>query len=145
MLPIWLTHLSQGGIADRCLRVGEYPCTVQSLYPFTRIKTWRHPTFLLVPTHLLTSVSCITCQEQQIVIRSSVSISAEFEVGVLVPKSICSYTVNVANKRTGFIQSPTYPGAYPKDLICTYQFIGRSNQRIRLEFRDFDLFFGGPQ
>lgn len=71
--------------------------------------------------------------------------SAEFEVGVLVPKTICSYTVNVAQKRTGFIMSPTYPGAYPKNIMCTYQFTGKSNQRIRLEFRDFDLFFGGPQ
>lgn len=72
-------------------------------------------------------------------------LSAEFEVGVLVPKSICSYTVNVAQKRTGFIMSPTYPGSYPKDIMCTYQFTGKTDQRIRLEFRDFDLFFGGPQ
>lgn len=70
---------------------------------------------------------------------------AEFEVGVLVPKTICSYTVNVAQKRGGSILSPTYPGAYPKDMLCTYQFIGKESQRIRLEFRDFDLFFGGPQ
>lgn len=53
--------------------------------------------------------------------------------------------MNVAQKRTGFIMSPTYPGAYPKNILCTYQFTGKTSQRIRLEFRDFDLFFGGPQ
>jgi len=47
--------------------------------------------------------------------------------------------------KTGALISPTYPGAYPKDMSCTYQFLGESNQRVRLEFRDFDLFFGGPQ
>ena len=41
--------------------------------------------------------------------------------------------------------SPTYPGTYPKDLHCSYQFIGRENQRLRIEFRDFDLFYGGAQ
>ena len=41
--------------------------------------------------------------------------------------------------------SPTYPGTYPKALDCAYKFIGEPGQRIRLEFRDFDLFYGGAQ
>lgn len=53
--------------------------------------------------------------------------------------------MNFNDNRTGNIISPTYPGAYPKDMSCTYQFTGKSSQRVRIEFRDFDLFFGGPQ
>lgn len=72
-------------------------------------------------------------------------ISAEYEVGTPAPSTPCTFTVDAAIKRTGNILSPTYPGAYPKDLVCSYQFIGQPSQRVRLEFRDFDLFFGGPQ
>ena len=70
---------------------------------------------------------------------------AEFDVGQPVIGSPCSYVINFAQKRTGFLVSPTYPGAYPKDMSCTYQFIGKPGQRVRIEFRDFDLFYGGPQ
>ena len=38
-----------------------------------------------------------------------------------------------------------FPGTYPKDLHCSYQFVGKPNQRLRIEFRDFDLFYGGAQ
>lgn len=57
----------------------------------------------------------------------------------------CNFLVKGAVKPTGLILTPTYPGAYPKALYCSYQFLGASGERIRLEFRDFDLFFGGPQ
>lgn len=70
---------------------------------------------------------------------------SEYEVGTPAPHSPCSFTVHSTRKRTGVILSPTYPGAYPKALHCTYQFVGKPGQRVRLEFRDFDLFFGGPQ
>ncbi|GLV44216.1 uncharacterized protein CBL_12488 [Carabus blaptoides fortunei] len=69
---------------------------------------------------------------------------SEYEVGTPAPHSPCSFTVHSTRKRTGVILSPTYPGAYPKALHCTYQFVGQPGQRVRLEFRDFDLFFGGP-
>ncbi|KYN07265.1 Suppressor of lurcher protein 1, partial [Cyphomyrmex costatus] len=61
------------------------------------------------------------------------------------PSTPCTFTIHAEIKRNGSILSPTYPGTYPKDLICSYQFVGRRGQRVRLEFRDFDLFFGGPQ
>ncbi|RZC35068.1 CUB domain containing protein, partial [Asbolus verrucosus] len=70
--------------------------------------------------------------------------SAEYEVGAPVAGSPCSFLVKGGVKQTGMILSPTYPGAYPKALVCNYQFLGVPGQRIRLEFRDFDLFFGGP-
>ncbi|XP_063703683.1 tolloid-like protein 2 isoform X2 [Culicoides brevitarsis] len=69
---------------------------------------------------------------------------SEYEVGTPVVGSPCSYVVNFAQKRTGVIISPTYPGAYPKAMSCTYQFIGKPGQRVRIEMRDFDLFYGGP-
>ncbi|XP_058800648.1 dorsal-ventral patterning tolloid-like protein 1 isoform X3 [Phymastichus coffea] len=70
--------------------------------------------------------------------------ASEYEIGTPAPTLPCSFTVHSDVKRTGNIISPTYPGAYPKDLVCSYQFIGTPRQRVRLEFRDFDLFFGGP-
>lgn len=69
--------------------------------------------------------------------------ASEYEIGTPVPSLPCSFIINATLKRTGNILSPTYPGTYPKDLVCTYQFIGKIGQRVRLEFRDFDLFFGG--
>ena len=30
-------------------------------------------------------------------------------------------------------------------MKCAYKFIGEQGQRIRLEFRDFDLFYGGAK
>ena len=40
---------------------------------------------------------------------------------------------------------PFHSGTYPKNIKCGYKFIGEPGQRIRLEFRDFDLFYGGAQ
>lgn len=71
--------------------------------------------------------------------------AAEYEVGTPAPSTPCSFKVESENKRNGSILSPTYPGTYPKGLTCSYQFIGVQGQRVRLEFRDFDLFFGGQQ
>lgn len=71
--------------------------------------------------------------------------AAVFEVGTPTPHAPCSYTVRASASRNGSLVSPTYPGAYPKDLFCSYTFLGLEGQRVRLEFRDFDLFYGGPQ
>ncbi|KYN17419.1 Cubilin [Trachymyrmex cornetzi] len=70
--------------------------------------------------------------------------ASEYEVGTPEPSTPCTFTIHAEIKRNGNILSPTYPGTYPKDLICSYQFVGHRGQRVRLEFRDFDLFFGGP-
>nr|XP_012138294.1 PREDICTED: cubilin isoform X3 [Megachile rotundata] len=70
--------------------------------------------------------------------------ASEYEVGTPAPSTPCSFTVNSEHKRSGNILSPTYPGTYPKGLTCSYKFIGKHSQRVRLEFRDFDLYFGGP-
>lgn len=69
----------------------------------------------------------------------------EYEVGTPLSGGPCNFLVKGAVKPTGAILTPTYPGAYPKALFCSYQFLGAPGERIRMEFRDFDLFFGGPQ
>lgn len=71
--------------------------------------------------------------------------SAAFQLGTPSPISPCSFVVNSKAKRAGAILTPTYPGIYPKGMKCTYLFQGQPSQRVRLEFRDFDLFYGGPQ
>ncbi|XP_037867516.1 cubilin isoform X4 [Bombyx mori] len=70
--------------------------------------------------------------------------ASEFEVGTPVPNTLCSFIIEASKRKTGLLLSPTYPGIYPKDVTCNYLFSGQPGQRIRLEFRDFDLFFGGP-
>ncbi|KAF0294851.1 Dorsal-ventral patterning protein tolloid [Amphibalanus amphitrite] len=70
--------------------------------------------------------------------------ASKYELGTPIPGSPCSFEINHSNqKRKGLLVSPTYPGVYPKGLNCEYRFVGKPGQRIRLEFRDFDLFMGG--
>ncbi|KAK2715937.1 cubilin-like [Artemia franciscana] len=66
----------------------------------------------------------------------------KYLVGTTV-KSPCSYVINGTVKRTGEIYTPTYPGVYPKNLYCSFQLVGKKGQRILMEFRDFDIFYGG--
>ncbi|XP_046653387.1 bone morphogenetic protein 1-like isoform X1 [Daphnia pulicaria] len=68
----------------------------------------------------------------------------QFQVGTPVPRTTCNFTIDGLVKRQGDIMTPTYPGVYPKDMTCAYKFVGKKGQRIRLEFRDFDTFYGGP-
>lgn len=68
-----------------------------------------------------------------------------FVAGTPLPKQLCSYTIYSDQKKEGQLLSPTYPGVYPKNLRCQYSFFGNKGQRVRLEFMDFDLFYGGPQ
>lgn len=57
--------------------------------------------------------------------------------------TLCSHTIIATEKREGEFQSLTYPGFYVKGLKCSYKFIGRHKQRVRLEFLDLDLYSGG--
>lgn len=45
---------------------------------------------------------------------------AEYEIGTPVVGSPCSYVVNFAQKRTGVIVSPTYPGMYTQFFTNNY-------------------------
>jgi len=77
----------------------------------------------------------------------------KFRLGTPLPSSgslgeksdSCSFVIYSKSRKTGEIMTPTYPGIYPKNMECRYKFIGEPGQRLRLEFRDFDLFYGGAQ
>ncbi|XP_065293590.1 cubilin-like isoform X1 [Dermacentor albipictus] len=69
--------------------------------------------------------------------------ASRFLIGKPEPGSVCSFTIYGDQKREGDFFSPTYPGVYPKNLQCRYRFLGSRGQRVRLEFLDFDLFYGG--
>ncbi|KAG8192223.1 hypothetical protein JTE90_014084 [Oedothorax gibbosus] len=70
--------------------------------------------------------------------------AAQYVMGTPTPNAVCSYKVYSDRKREGDMLSPTYPGVYPKNLRCNYNFYGKRGQRLRLEFMDFDLLYGGP-
>uniref|UniRef100_A0AC35TUK3 CUB domain-containing protein n=1 Tax=Rhabditophanes sp. KR3021 TaxID=114890 RepID=A0AC35TUK3_9BILA len=69
----------------------------------------------------------------------------KYVAGVAMPHiSICSYLIEYTSRKgKGVIFSPTYPGTYPSNIQCTYKIIGNSDQRIKLYFKDFDVYFGG--
>jgi len=131
----------------------ESPCMGALQLGFTLIKTLRMKQFLGEHTPL--SQTVIPRQEFQLwmifvrVLFSSfvicVFVLGPYQIGTPVPRTLCSYTILGASKRRGDLISPTYPGVYPKNLSCSYKFIGIEGQRIRLEFRDFDVFYGGAQ
>ncbi|VDK82458.1 unnamed protein product [Onchocerca ochengi] len=68
---------------------------------------------------------------------------APYQVGEKIPPGKCDFVIDSKLRKRGSILSPTYPGTYPKNFRCTYLLNGRTNQRIRLLFRDFDIYFGG--
>uniref|UniRef100_A0A915KEG8 CUB domain-containing protein n=1 Tax=Romanomermis culicivorax TaxID=13658 RepID=A0A915KEG8_ROMCU len=61
----------------------------------------------------------------------------------LSPGKSCDVTIRSTESAEGSLFSPTYPGKYPSNLICNYKLLGRPGERIRLYFKDFDLYFGG--
>jgi len=51
----------------------------------------------------------------------------------------CVFEYNSSQIDYGEVYSPNYPGAYPNNLNCRYEFYGNENERVILEFIDFDL------
>lgn len=54
-----------------------------------------------------------------------------------------AFIIKANKKKKGSILSPTYPGTYPNNFYAIYLLNGNLNDRIRLYFRDFDVYFGG--
>lgn len=65
------------------------------------------------------------------------------QIGEPEPGTLCNHTIYSSSKKEGEFQSITYPGVYSKGLKCAHKFIGETNQRIRLEFLDLDVYSGG--
>ncbi|XP_067945830.1 suppressor of lurcher protein 1-like isoform X2 [Watersipora subatra] len=55
----------------------------------------------------------------------------------------CGWTMKSDVKMEGYIMAPYYPAVYPDNLNCYYKLEGRPGQRIKLEFIDFDIYYGG--
>ncbi|XP_042885956.1 cubilin-like isoform X1 [Penaeus japonicus] len=68
---------------------------------------------------------------------------SKYVVGDPSPDTLCGYVIHSGIQKQGQFMTPTYPGVYPKNITCFYKFNGKKGQRVRLEFRDFDLFYGG--
>ncbi|KRX14888.1 Cubilin [Trichinella nelsoni] len=66
-----------------------------------------------------------------------------YAVGTQMSPQKCHFVIYSSQKAKGIIYSPTYPGKYPFNIRCVYRLIGEPRQRIRLEFEDFDVYFGG--
>uniref|UniRef100_A0A5S6Q849 CUB domain-containing protein n=1 Tax=Trichuris muris TaxID=70415 RepID=A0A5S6Q849_TRIMR len=66
-----------------------------------------------------------------------------YSVGTRLNPKECHYLIYSSQTSHGSIRSPTYPGKYPGNMQCIYQMIGEPGERIRLEFEDFDVYFGG--
>ena len=57
----------------------------------------------------------------------------------------CGWTIESQLQPSGYIMAPYYPAVYPDNLDCFYRLQGQPGQRIRLQFTDFDLYYGGDQ
>jgi hypothetical protein len=38
----------------------------------------------------------------------------------------CNFVIHSKHRKTGEVMTPTYPGTYPKDIHCSYKFVGES-------------------
>jgi len=61
------------------------------------------------------------------------SILEKYDLGTPLPSmqgtksETCNYIINSKNKKSGEVMTPTYPGTYPKDIQCSYKFVGMLN------------------
>jgi len=59
----------------------------------------------------------------------------------------CGWSIDShsASDTNGIIMAPYWPAMYPDNLDCFYKLEAPASQRIRLEFTDFDVYYGGDQ
>ncbi|XP_067947352.1 zinc metalloproteinase nas-39-like [Watersipora subatra] len=67
----------------------------------------------------------------------------QYNMGVRDSPGTCGWTMNADAKMEGYIMAPHYPAVYPDNLNCYYKLKGQPGQRIKLEFIDFDIYYGG--
>ena len=63
------------------------------------------------------------------------------EAGKMMPSSKpgCVFEYNSTSMSQGEVYSPNYPGVYPNNLNCRYEFYGRENELVILTVEDFQL------
>ncbi|RUS90460.1 hypothetical protein EGW08_001801 [Elysia chlorotica] len=54
-------------------------------------------------------------------------------------RGMCVFNYQSSVKSHGEITSPNYNGLYPRNTECHYLFYGKENERVRIEFVDFDI------
>lgn len=61
--------------------------------------------------------------------------------GNLKPGTLCDYQFfsGSTNHSRGKFYSPQYPSTYPKDIKCTYRFLARYNERVKVMFEHIRL------
>ncbi|XP_055690923.1 suppressor of lurcher protein 1 [Lutzomyia longipalpis] len=59
--------------------------------------------------------------------------------GYQLPDHPCSFTYNSTNIKSGWFNSPNYPGTYPKNIECFYYFYGAPMERVAIRFTYFDI------
>ncbi|PAA90975.1 hypothetical protein BOX15_Mlig012127g3 [Macrostomum lignano] len=68
---------------------------------------------------------------------------ADYEPGprLLAYSGNCSFLMETSSVDIdGVINSPGYPGLYPDNLHCNYLFRGFGNQRVRVHFKELDIY-----
>jgi hypothetical protein len=56
--------------------------------------------------------------------------SEKFALGTPLPSvqgtksETCNFVIHSKHRKTGEVMTPTYPGTYPKDIHCSYKFVG---------------------
>ena len=64
--------------------------------------------------------------------------SEKFALGTPLPSlqglkaETCNFVIYSKHRKTGEIMTPTYPGTYPKDIHCSYKFVGKKLYFLQL-------------
>ncbi|OQR78901.1 suppressor of lurcher protein 1-like, partial [Tropilaelaps mercedesae] len=59
--------------------------------------------------------------------------------GALIEDTICDFVMESVNRTEGRFFSPQYPSNYPRESRCSYQFLGRETERVKLVFGQIRL------
>lgn len=59
--------------------------------------------------------------------------------GALIEDTSCDYVMESVNRTEGRFFSPQYPSNYPRESRCSYQFLGRETERVKLVFGQIRL------
>ncbi len=53
--------------------------------------------------------------------------------------SECSFSLRSIRKKSGWLYSPNYPGFYPRNTDCEYEFHGVEGELVSIQFTYFDV------
>ncbi|XP_055954613.1 dorsal-ventral patterning tolloid-like protein 1 isoform X2 [Patella vulgata] len=81
------------------------------------------------------------CRFEEQVILSGVLLILYLSPGFYTQQNDCHSTISSIHDahKNGTFHSPQWPNPYPNNVHCTYKFIGRENERIRIKFTSFNL------